>query len=250
MKRTHDDAQEEPEAKRVRVDQTALPDPFPFLDLLPEMQGEVVARIPEHELGDRAALARTCKQMHALVHVQELPEHWHRAWEDAKKAGHSGGEPGLVVCFRHRLLVPLGVHHTHGPPRACWLCSMQTAFRFLLFELRLHTWPGVFRNAWLRVGWICPQFGHALSLGWWEDRPVLRDCIITWSLGERVLSLKVDTRRYCLDYTCGAAPTAGLFGGDFVRAWKEFIARSRPRNPFAHCGDRYEFDGDHSWVAV
>jgi hypothetical protein len=61
---------------------------FRFPDLLPELQGEVLGHVTD--LADRAALTRTCKQMHARLNptLLRLPDSWvNDGWRPACCAG-------------------------------------------------------------------------------------------------------------------------------------------------------------------
>jgi len=51
---------------------------FPFLELLPEMQGEVIARLVG--VRDRACLARSCRALNLKVTLPVLPVYWRDAW--------------------------------------------------------------------------------------------------------------------------------------------------------------------------
>ncbi len=51
---------------------------FPFLELLPEMQDEVIVRLVK--VRDRACLARTCRALKLMVTLPVLPMFWRDAW--------------------------------------------------------------------------------------------------------------------------------------------------------------------------
>jgi hypothetical protein len=65
------------------------PQRFPFLELLPEMRGEVIGWV---QVSDRAALARTCKLVHGETPVPQLP----LAWNNIREASNTAAQHSSI----------------------------------------------------------------------------------------------------------------------------------------------------------
>jgi hypothetical protein len=158
--------------------------PSPYLDLLPEMRGEVQHHLVD--LRDRMALARTCKQLLGDMPLPRLPLPWRPAWDTIRKQ-----YPKEAMAFQYAFLEMIRV----GVP----------------------TWPGVFRCAAIDLFACETARGcYSLSITWWwkEERDGFEDNMIvkwypaekTWRVGrsdvggpslslDKVLEIRGDTWR-------------------------------------------------------
>jgi hypothetical protein len=214
MKRAPEE-REESETKRTRVDA------FPFLDLLPEMQGEVVACIPAGDLGTRAALARSCKRMHVLVFVPKLPPPWFSLWNDMW-----AWEPHLrytygnhPICLRHFPLAPVDTNWRLAIPEICWICSTQEALRFVVASLRLHTWTGVYSHA---SAYVRSNGDGTPELTWeWWDGGSDSTFNLEWAVAHRAWRL------YHAGTPRSDVQKPASFSEDTMGRWRSFLAQTR-----------------------
>jgi len=124
--------------------------PFPYLTMLPEMQGEVVAHLLD--IDDRVSLSITCTQLVASMHVPRLPPPWRPAWTLVCKE-----YPESARVLQHAVLEMIRV----GVP----------------------TWPRVFKRAALAVIHY-PETGPYLS--WWWGKPGWSGRSLAWYPQEKM----------------------------------------------------------------
>jgi hypothetical protein len=153
-------AADERDAKRPRLDELAQA--FPFLDLIIDMQAEVLRHL--RKVGDRSALARTCKVLHARINPC-FPQKWAAAWSV---------EPGRAFIELFELDIPQW-------PRGHW-CEWgggALLFQWIVAKPTLTVWRlhALFDGLWF-AGWSLYNPGNP-NVSHWTTRHTLDEIVAT-----------------------------------------------------------------------
>ncbi len=177
-----------------------------FMGLLPEMHGEIAARL--YSVSDRAALARTCVTMHSLVKLPKLPLDWRYAWEKLKATATVEQIQSASMALLE--LVAFGV------PK----------------------WAGVFRHGqcyYVAAG----EFGNCM--GWqWRDDNLCHYFNLEWYVD----SQRWEVHAIALGVESHAAITLVAIPPTVITTWRDFIATPRHRPRYLPTPLASEFDHD------
>lgn len=192
--------------KRPRVEDA---DAIAFMGLLPEMHGEIVARV--YDVADRASLARTCTTMHALVKLPQLPQEWRFTWDLVKETA----TPARVGSASQALLEMVAF----GVPR--WPC----AFRYGQFEYR----PSKVRD------------GNFLTWQWRDDVRI-RYFNVAWDVDKHQWEVRPVEYSYVSPMT--VVGTLAALHVDKVAQWHDFLETPRCRPDDLPPIRPFEYDRD------
>ncbi len=182
------------------------PPALKFLGLLPEMHGEIVARLDD--VADRFALARTCTAMQGLVKIPKLPPEWHYALEcmkrNAKAAQRQSGRHAFVE----------------------------------LIAFGLPSWPGVFRHG---HSFYRPdeKFGNVLGWQWRDDEQHIY-FNISWDVDKMQWEVRTAGQ---IDAKSQFAGSLAALPQQTITQWRDFLAA--PRRRPAYFGNILVWEFDH-----
>jgi hypothetical protein len=187
---------------------------FPFLDLLPEMRGEVKARVDDRST--HVALARTCKQLLSEFKPPVFPVAWQRQWAKLKKkATH---------------------HFFHSACRAV----------FHLMDMGLTRLPGMFHHGALHFQTCRPPSSGSVVWQWFfNTNPHRSQWLLQYRINDETF-IVISQPLYHSRGVIGPIDSLAKVDVEIMERWCRFIAlpeRRRPPDMYRLMRPR-EFDED------